>query len=143
MSRLFFNASFPADLRGKISSLLVQLEWMLPLWVQRCDIQWEATNSHAIAQCEVMPDYRIVRITIAPLFLEFDELRQYEFLTHEMVHCFNLPLAVLAREITDMLCETGSQLHTVLNKQIDEKMEMITQDMSYVLAKRLKGARNG
>lgn len=143
MSKIYFNGEFPSSVQAQVASVVVQVEWMTPIWTQRLELTFDAGMTHAVVTCEVMLDYRIVRLTISPLFLQFDELRQFELLTHEMVHCFNLPLIVLVREIVDLLCEKDGNLNTVLNRQLDEKMEMITQDFAYVIAKRVKGANAG
>ncbi len=139
MVEIKFDDEFPEMLREQTKLLLDEVVWLLPLWLQKLRVGWDANDpDHDAAWFRINPDYRFARVTICSGFLNEDKRTQFESLYHEMFHAFNAPIADIAHEILDVFCpeSENEKLHAVWKGKIRSVLESRTQDFAYVIAKK-------
>lgn len=136
MVKIEFDSDFPVMLSRDIESLLEDKLWILPTWMQRLYVGWQADNESDDANMRVDKDYRFARLTICGHFLTNSPIRQHEILYHELIHCQISPIADYAKEVIDIYCskDESPKTNELLHREITRKNEAITQDFAYQLA---------
>ncbi|RYX83961.1 hypothetical protein EON83_12550 [bacterium] len=146
MNRFIFADDIPDAIAGLIKEPLEKLDWLLPLWCQRCNVDYIDHNEDsdmrngALASCVCYYEYRVLRLYIYPRFVSQDAARQSEVLTHELIHghvnqLFNFAHAELNRLVP---AEESPAHNGTLIEQLREHCESTTQDLTIAILRLLK-----
>jgi hypothetical protein len=130
----------PPGIKKEIQAELKALQWLIPSWCQYLYINWNPTGSNdgTLIFCNTMYEYRNVRLTFCPLFLEETDRRR-EHVIHDLLHGFAAPLADYAYDTIDRLvtADEAPKFRDSLLEELRVRNESFVQDLAHCLAAKL------
>ena len=131
-----YAADFPEALKDSVSRAFSRALAITPLWLQTIEISYSQDDSCCM-EIEVNMDYRHANLTIFAPFCVHTPAQQKEAAVHEIIHCFNVPLKSVAIDAMESVAEDklDPRIMNLWRDRINETMEMLTQDFSFVISK--------
>lgn len=138
VGKFLLMGDWPDEILPTIKELAQEFEWFVPLWCQRVTIVWRP-NSEDPMTCQLQADYRLIRLRVGPQFFDDAPAHRRECFIHELVHGFLLPFYDYACDsVTRALPgEENPKLKSVVLEELRERNEQATQDIAFVLARKL------
>lgn len=123
-------------IQKEVEDLLAETAWVLPLWLQKLFIGWDAGDSDSIATTYTDKDYRFARLTVCPHILNKEKHHRKQSIIHELLHTHNAPFADYVDELLDLLCPESEQpkFRESMKKELTRKLEAQTQDLAFAIA---------
>lgn len=135
-----FGPDFPENFKKPATGLLRSVLELLPCWVQEVYVSW-SEEDHAYASMSLDFNYRQLSLTLhRGLFDQTDEVK-FQCLTHEIMHCYNVPIADAARDILDRMFPEGDEssdpplkeLYHMHHDQLRKVTEQVNTDFTYAI----------
>ena len=150
MVKIFFAPEFLPNAKAHTESLIRQVELLFPSWVQEIYVNWSECDG-ASASIELDFNYRRASITFHRHL--FDESAEYQFQTmlHEVLHCYNVPIADLAHEVLKRMFPQGEddpndiirEVYHMWDKQLTEVVERANVDFTFAMTRYIEELKNG
>lgn len=143
IGKFWFSPHMPDEILEVAKEYFLPLEWMIPAWCEEVRIFWNEEglsdeSSTAAAYMSSSYSYRFARIALCPSFLNQEEEERKLTVSHELSHVVLSPFANYVRETFDTLAGENEMIRKLVDTEIRERYEAITED----LAKTFQRGRN-
>jgi hypothetical protein len=134
VSRFFYHASIPAEMRPLVESYFEPLAWMVPRWCERVNVMWsEASEEDTAMNTQAHFSYRFGEVTVYPCWLGLREEVKRNVVLHELIHLHLLPLHDYANNTLGKLLKDNEVFKAHAQGVLDEYHEGATQDLADVI----------
>ena len=129
---------WPKEILSIVEPLLTEFAWLVPPWCHVITVTY-GVQLNAIMTCQLDADYRAARLNVGPKFLSIPDDIRRQTIIHELIHVFVLPIADYAMDAIEKALpdEENPKLKSVILEELRERNEQTTEDLSFVLARKL------
>lgn len=138
IGKFLIMGDWPDEILPTIKQLAQEFQWFVPLWCQRATIIY-SPNYEDPMTCQLQNEYRLIRLRVGPSLLDDTPAHRRETFIHELIHGFLLPFNDYACDSIERALpdDENPKLKSVILEELRERNEQATQDLAFVLARKI------
>ncbi len=137
--KFWFSPEIPEEVKNSCRHILIENEFLVPNWCNEVRIYWSPDgydkDGDTVAYITSNYAYRFAAISICPPFLNEEEEDRKSKIKHELCHIVSTPLASYVKDTANILTDEHEIISQIVNREITERAEAMTEDLVYVLMK--------
>lgn len=132
MTKVWWHATFPAELRAVVEPLVHLHMALMPTWVHELCVYYAPLEANAAATMGADPEYRRAKLTITGDFFNASDEDRQQMMLHEFIHLPVSPLTNFTHALIDKL--EDEQLKLYLRDHWRQCMEGMVCDFEKIIA---------
>lgn len=133
----YFNFEQDSN-KAWVATFMQRFTCLLPHWVNEIQVTQKDEDNQKYATCASSPKYHAIHIDIYPTFWTLDDVKRADTLIHELAHTISGPFMNFVHfNIVSPLKEKNAELYEVLDRQLHEHWESLTEEMTIIFRRNL------